>query len=271
MTQITKADKWIEYFKKYETLQDFEREESDEIRESFKEDYYILNENDKEELWNYFLSRKRFGFASNDNYYILLEMYNEDKLNNYSNLSDEQIDMLDNIFKDIGNLQLPNFHKLFLKAPYILLETILEHFRAFGWKEFSKLNIGSLANESKRDILNKTRIFGTVDDIYSLNNLLDMNEKEQFFDMHLTSIAKYIKSYAKELKNPILKKIEISHDYLFCPEIVSSIIPLATDDEKSNISKNIVDTHLKLIELKSQGFVIPKIFNTNILLLKNIS
>lgn len=271
MSNLKKTDIWISHFNKYESFQDYNKDEFDEIRESFKEDYCNLYENDKEKLWNLFLARKRFRVRNNGNYNILFEMYNEDKLSNYENLSDEQIDMINNIDQDISDLELPDFNILFTTAPFIMLERILESFRVYCWKEFNKLNIGNLNNESKRNTLDGSMIFGKLMDIYQLNDLLDLNEKEQFFDMHLTSIVKYIKSYAKELKNSILKKIEISHDYLFCPEIVSSIMPLATDDEKSNISKNVVDTHLKLIELKSQGFVIPKIFNTNILLLKNIS
>ncbi|MFC1593555.1 hypothetical protein ACFL3O_01330 [Candidatus Neomarinimicrobiota bacterium] len=268
MTQKSITNKWMENFNKYEALQDFEEFESDVFTASFKEDYCNLNENDKEELWNFYLSRKRFYRTDTDRYNILFEMYREDALNNYPKLSDDQKAKLDKIDKDISNLQLPDFHTLFPTAPYIMLEIIIEHFRVFSWKEFSRLNISSLNNESTLRILDNSKIFGDLPNINHLNPMFDIIHDEPFHNLSSEELGEYIKRYAKDLQTPILKKIDISHDYLFCPEIVNSIMPLVKDDDKINISGNIIDTHVKLIELKNQGFVIPKVFNTNILLLK---
>ena len=151
-----------------------------------------------------------------------------------------------------------------------MLEKVIEHFKVFCWNEFSKLNIGSLNNESTLRILDNIRVFGYLSDINQLNHIFEIIPKPSFHLLSSDQLAEYIKRYAKDLKAPILKKIEISHDYLFCPELVSSIMPLVKDDDKINISANIVDTHQKLIELKNRGFIIPEILNKNILLLKKI-
>ena len=271
MTQITITDKWIEYFNKYKIFPDGETSESADLRGSFGQNFYSMNADEKNLLWNAIINLKHKPNINRKNINeILYDMYSRDQQFNHLKLTELLIVKVNEIFDDLLNSELKDCSELIRNVPYYILEEFLFCFQIIYWREFVRLNNYNLNQKSKIDLLDVSKIFRRTENMQYDSTRLKTDNNGDFDSLTPVYMSRYIKKYGIDLYTQIMKDIEVHNNYLFCPDMIYSIIDQASFIEKQYIFINILDTESTLNNLEINGFMFPDIFNENITSLRNV-
>ena len=65
-----------------------------------------------------------------------------------------------------------------------------------------------------------------------------------------------------------MRNIDLTCDFLFCPELIVSLIDYIGLNDKRIINYRIEEEKSKVIDLQNRGFILPSVIDHNIILLK---
>lgn len=271
MNKTNKTDKWINYFNEHKIFPDCETAESADICGSFGQDFCSMNTDEKNLLWNAIRDLKyKPNINRNNINEILSSMYSRVQQFSHLKLTGSLVVRVNDIFADLMNSKLVDCSELIRIVPDSILSELLFCFKIIYWREFIKLNNYNLNQKSKVNVLDNSKIFGLTENIDYDSTRLKTDKNGDFDLFTPIYISRYIKKYGIDLYKQIMKDIEVHNNYLFCPDMIYSIIDQASFIEKQYIFINILDTESTLNNLEKNGFMFPDIFNENITSLRNV-
>lgn len=270
MLKISVVDKWIKYFDKHKILPDGETIESSKILGSFGQDFSTMNSDERNLLWNAIRDLKHKPNINRKNINeILYDMYSRVQQFDGHVLKKSHLNTLDSIYADLWNSELIDCSELIQIVPNYTLDVFISNSKLYCWKEFKNVNTYFLSQPEKKKFLTNNKLFGFYENVdFEYQELIKQND-EAVDPLTPFYMSRYIKKYRRDLYELIMHTIEVTNDYLFCTELISSVIQDTTPAEKEYISTNIKDTESDLYLLKKAGFIIPDILMKNMSLLND--
>ncbi len=269
MPKRTKVDKWLYYFNRFKKLPEGDTPGLVYDAQSFGEDYYNMGDKDKDLLWNGVRDLKyKENINKSDIHKILTDIYSREKVFDLYNLTPLHIKKVNKIIREVYNPQTKDISQLIRVAPIFLLREFMFYLQISYWMEFISLKDRYLGVPRNIDSLKESGLFDNFD--YLKDAYIDLEEKfgENFINDIPNHITMYIKKYCHELYIPIMRNIDLTCDFLFCPELIVSLIDYIGLNDKRIINYRIEEEKSKVIDLQNRGFILPSVIDHNIILLK---
>ncbi len=271
MPKSTKVEKWLFYFNQFKKLPDSDIPDLGYDAQSFGKDYFNMGEKDKDLLWNGVRDLKyKENINKKDIHKILTNIYSREKVFDLHNLTPLHIEKVIKIIRERHNPQAKDISQLIQVAPIFFLREFMFYLQISYWMEFISLKDRHLGVPRDIDSLKESGLFGNFDSIKDAYIDLEGKFGEHFINGIPNHITMYIKKYCHDLYIPIMRNIDLTSDFLFCPELIISIINDTGQNDKRIISYRIEEEQLKMSDLQLRGFILPSVINDNITLLKKV-
>jgi len=274
MPKRTKADKWISYFERFCKLPEFETIGSVYDEMTFRDDYFLLEIEEKQKFWDTIYNFKNKRQMSNDFVQTLLEkVYQQDTVNEDIHFNDSVRNIINKIKNTPFNPKLMNLYSIIKTVPNHLLDELLTPYKVYCWTKFKDSNLLKLEYTPYLDVIESSKLFDNVREVEEKSGSGINESYEIDFIQYCYKIEKYFDGYGPLMTIEIFKNIQVFNNFLFCPKILSVVVEYLSLTEVMIIKGRLREIENQMLSINNYAheFIFPTIIKKNLTEIRNIT